>query len=65
MNDVYEHIGLPPNDLEDFAAHHTRSYETIDPHIKEKLDSFFAPYNQQLSLLLQDVTNTPLDETDW
>lgn len=65
MNEVFGFIGLPPSDLENLEARNTRAYEGMSETAKEKLNDFYAPYNEMLSELLLQLTGKPLDVANW
>ena len=55
MNRVWAHLGLPPYPVNDAEAKNTRSYDTMDEHIKTYLRAFYAPHNRKLNTLLQST----------
>lgn len=52
MNDLYQFVGLPPNNIADVSPKNTRSYDSLCPILREKLASFYAPHNERLFELL-------------
>ena len=55
MNRVWAHLGLPPYPVNDAEAKNTRSYDTMDEHIKTYLRAFYVPHNRKLNTLLQST----------
>ena len=52
MGRVFKFLNLPPHEIEDTSAKNTRSYNSIEPELREKLVRFYEPYNEQLYTLL-------------
>ena len=65
MDDVFEFIGLPQNDVENLEARNTRAYDVMSDYARAKLDAFYAPYNDMLSKLLEETTGKPLKISNW
>ena len=53
MYQVQDHIGLPPDRVEDTAPQNTRAYEPLDSasDVACKLREFYAPHNRRLASL--------------
>ena len=53
MYQVQDHVGLPPDRVEDTAPQNTRAYEQLDSasDIARKLREFYAPHNRRLARL--------------
>jgi len=51
INELYDFLGIASHNLEDVSAHHSGTYQE-DTALREKLEHFFEPYNQQLYDLL-------------
>ena len=65
MDEVFSFIGLPQSDIDNLEARNTRAYESMGEGVRRRLDDFYAPYNEMLSALLQEVTGRPLDTENW
>ena len=52
MDGVFEFIGLPPHDLEDFEKQNSRDYDEMDSDIRQLLEEFYAPCNVALMNML-------------
>lgn len=65
MDNVFHFIGLPQSDVENLAACNTRAYEKMGKDVQDKLDAFYAPYNEMLSSLLEEYTGQSLDRSNW
>ncbi|CAM9888508.1 unnamed protein product [Ectocarpus sp. 4 AP-2014] len=53
MEDVFEHVGLPPSPVEDKAPKNHRDYPPMDEGIRRRLRDFYAPYDAALRQLLR------------
>lgn len=51
INELYDFLGLPSHDLEDVSTHNSGTYQE-DTELRDKLEAFFEPHNQQLYELL-------------
>lgn len=49
---VFDFLGLPPHRIIDTEAKNTRAYVPLDAATKERLATFYAPFNRQLFALL-------------
>jgi hypothetical protein len=51
---VAEFLGLQPPEGEAWEPHNTRSYQDMEPGIREQLSRVFAPHNERLYALLDE-----------
>jgi N-formylglutamate amidohydrolase len=59
MDKIFKHIGLPPHDLDDVEAKNTRPYEPMSEAVRNRLETFYAPYNERLKQLIG------AEQLDW
>lgn len=52
MDKVFSFIGIPPHDIEDLEPKNSRDYQPMNEVTRQKLISFYEPYNQRLWKLL-------------
>lgn len=61
MDKVFAFIGIPPHEIaeQDLDAKNVRgAYETMDPETRNRLEHFYAPFNQKLFQLIgRDLTS--------
>ncbi len=53
MNQVFEFIGVAPQQLAEYPTVHKGSYSKVDDQISQQLKKYFRPYNQKLEELLE------------
>lgn len=59
LSKVLNFLGLPPSDRSNFRKYNEGEYEPLDDKIRSQLLAFYAPYNDELSCLLD------MDLRDW
>ena len=52
MDRVFEFLGLPKYQLNEYSRENSNSYDPIDHSLRQKLSEFFLPYNQKLEQLI-------------
>ena len=52
LGQVWSHIGVRPAEVETSVVHKSNPGEKIPGALRERLDEYFAPYNRELSALL-------------
>eukprot|EP01039_Chlorochromonas_danica_P007164 gene7164-7922_t len=52
MDGVFGYLGLPPSEVTDTAAKNSRSYDKMNVEDRERLESFYRPFNEKLFKVL-------------